>query len=99
MSLFRTINLVEGVFWIAVGAGFGLSVIDRRRRSAKLIAALNFAAFGVSDFIEMGTGAWWRPWWLLVWKGACVIIMLAQFVAYIRRQRRGRDLTEGDRAV
>ena len=98
MSLFRTINLVEGIWWIAVGAGFALSLIRRHRRGAKLIAACNFTAFGFSDFVEMGTGAWWRPWWLLVWKGACVIIMLVQCAAYARARRRMRGPGRGDPA-
>lgn len=30
-------------------------------------------AFGVSDIIELQTGAWWRPWWLLLLKAACLL--------------------------
>jgi len=31
--------------------------------------------FGVSDIIEVSTGAFWRPWWLLALKGTCLIGM------------------------
>jgi hypothetical protein len=28
--------------------------------------------FGISDLIEIFTGAWWRPWPLLMLKGCCL---------------------------
>jgi len=83
----RTFNLIEGIFWIAVAGGFLLALIKPTQRRAKLIAAANFIAFGLSDFVEMHTGAWWRPWWLLVWKGICFAVMLALLIAYLRRRR------------
>lgn len=46
-----------------------------------------FAVFGVSDLIEVQTGAWWEPWWLLVMKAACVLVFLLAWQAH-RRQRR-----------
>ena len=33
---------------------------------------MSFFAFGISDFVEIHTGAWYRPWWLLAWKATCV---------------------------
>lgn len=44
-----------------------------------------FAVFGVSDLIEVQTGAWWDPWWLLVMKAACVLVFLLAWRAH-RRQ-------------
>ena len=35
-------------------------------------AAATLTLFGLSDIVEIQTGAWWQPWWLLVWKGACI---------------------------
>ena len=83
----RTGNLIEGILWIVIAGGFLLALIRPAQRPAKLIAAANFIAFGLSDFVEMHTGAWWRPWWLLVWKGICVIAMLGLLIAYLRRRR------------
>ncbi len=96
MDTFRTINLCEGILWLAVSAGFLVALVRRGDRGAKLIAALTFAAFGLSDFVEMDTGAWWRPWWLLMWKGLCVAVMLTQLGVYMRRQRAIRRRTEGE---
>ena len=53
---------------------------------------IGLMAFGVSDFVEMATGAWWEPWWLLVWKGICVGVFIYIFIHlyFERRQRWGR---------
>ena len=83
-NLIRYGNLIEGIFWIAIGVCFALALLRPNRRGAKLVAAINFAVFGCSDFVEYQTGAWWRPWWLMLWKGACVCIMVLQLIAYIR---------------
>ncbi len=90
----RTVNLIEAILWMVISFCFLVSLVRPGSRRAKSIAAGNFLAFGASDLIEMQTGAWWRPWWLLVWKGACVAVMLTQFVCYVRRTRkRPRDTT------
>ena len=49
---------------------------------------MNFAAFGISDLVEMHSGAWWEPWWLATWKGACVVVMVLQLWQYARHKRR-----------
>lgn len=68
-------NLVEGVFWIGLGAWVLLTRrMVRGRRQVAL--AVFLIAFGVSDCVEMRTGAWWTPWWLLVWKAVCVGVFL-----------------------
>ena len=70
-------NYIEGVFWIVVGivvliAGYRANPAYRR---ISFLARVTFMIFGVSDFVEAQTGAWWRPLWLLVWKGSCLIIL------------------------
>jgi hypothetical protein len=51
-----------------------------------LAAGLLLFEFGLSDFVEMQTGAWYRPWWLCLWKTATVIALLALFVLFRRRR-------------
>ncbi|MEM6315778.1 MAG: hypothetical protein AAF743_16945 [Planctomycetota bacterium] len=63
---FVRLNLAEAVVWFVVAA-----VVAWRFRTWALAVIL--VAFGVSDIVETRTGAWYRPWWLLVWKAACVI--------------------------
>ncbi len=83
----RTVNMIEGFVWIAIGVCFLISLLKPAQRRTKIIAAANFIVFGFSDFVEMCTGAWWRPWWLLGWKAACIVVMAIQLVGHIRRRR------------
>ena len=88
-EFFALFNYIEAGFWILVGlicAGYALrrtGLIQRRCWQA----AFAFIAFGCSDVVEAGTGAWWRPWWLLVWKGLCLATLLVLLVDYWQRRR------------
>ena len=84
-------NLAEGVLWIVVGACFAAAMVRGGSRRMKLVAAINFVLFGCSDFVERRTGAWWRPWWLLLWKAACVAVMVLQLAVYLRLKRGGHE--------
>jgi hypothetical protein len=67
-------NYLEGAFWTTVGVILFLcgrkAKPDFKRLS--IWASVLFVLFGISDFVEAQTGAWWRPWWLLIWKGLCI---------------------------
>ncbi|NLW84806.1 MAG: hypothetical protein GXY41_10465 [Phycisphaerae bacterium] len=78
-------NLVEGAFWIGLGAWVLLTRRMVRGRRQVALAVL-LMAFGVSDFVEMRTGAWWTPWWLLVWKIVCVGVFIHYFIHLERRR-------------
>jgi hypothetical protein len=56
-------------------------------------AAATLIAFGVSDVIEIQTGAWWRPWWLLVWKGLCIAVLVSLFWQWRAKHRKERSAT------
>ena len=93
--LFRQANYAEAGLWAVIGV-FAAAIAFRRSGWARgrcLLLAATMFAFGASDVVEAGTGAWWRPWWLLVWKGTCVLVLLGLFVEHIvlrRQQRRQR---------
>lgn len=81
---FRWFNLLEGLFWLVVAGAFAVGACRRGSRLALPAAAL-FVAFGISDWVEITTGAWWRPWWLLIWKGGCIAGLLLTYRLYLRR--------------
>jgi len=98
--MFETVNFIEAMLWCAIGltfagfwcaVGLGLCRIGVKRRTyvrtSSLIAAITFILFGLSDIVEIQTGAWWRPWWLLVWKGCCVVTLLVLLIQYHRRRQ------------
>jgi len=76
-------NYVEAARW----AGMGVVVWLKRRDRLGLAIAAALLAFGLSDIVETRTGAWYRPWWLLVLKLACVMTIAGSLVALLRRSR------------
>lgn len=85
-GLFLWANYVEACWWGALG------VAALTRRSGLLGAAL--IAFGISDLVETRTGAWYSPWWLLVWKGMCVICIVAIGLRLRRRRKQSQSSPE-----
>ena len=88
-DFFRIGNYAEAALWMLVAVVFGVFAIRRgglaRRRCA--IAAPVFFLFGMSDVVEVQTGAWWRPWWLFAWKAVCVLGMVLLLAGYLRGRR------------
>jgi hypothetical protein len=79
-------NLIEAGLWLVIAlilVGKALTVRGAIRR-VLLVLAGAFVAFGISDVIESQTGAWWRPPWLLLLKGSCILVFLAGFRSYFR---------------
>ena len=88
----RWINYIEAFFWFVIGLVHCGFLIRPALRGSKLVAACTFFAFGASDLVEMYTGAWWRPWWLLIWKAMCILVLLVLLVRnakYLRASRTG----------
>jgi hypothetical protein len=89
-------NMIEAVFWILVAAVvYGRS--DHKtgtRLGTGEWAAITFFWFGISDLIEVRTGAWYRPLGLLAMKGTCIAVLLILYL----RHRRATSGSEGHAA-
>ena len=48
---------------------------------------VSFALFGLSDFIEIYTRAWFQPIYLLLLKAAFVTTFFVVFIVYTKRKR------------
>ena len=83
-------NYIEAGLWIVLGIGAVVQAVRYTGtvRRDLVILAVDLIAFGLSDVVETRTGAWWRPWWLLAWKAACIGVMLALLLTYARRRMR-----------
>ena len=91
-TVFCLFNLVEGILWIGIGLGFAVALWRGRADNALKAAACRlFIAFGISDFVEIHTGAWYKPWWLLAWKAACVCGLLVVLVLLHRQRKAAGD--------
>ena len=72
-------NLLEFFIWLIIGLIMLIYAIKTpagRKRQLYAIFTVAFILFGVSDLVEISTDAWWRPWWLLLWNGFCVLIFV-----------------------
>ncbi len=83
LSIHALFNYVEAGLWFVMA--FALVLRGRMGRPWRWLLPLAFAAFGISDLIEVQTGAWWEPWWLFVMKAVCVLVFLLAWRA-LRRQ-------------
>jgi hypothetical protein len=75
-DFFSNSNYAEAALWGVIGVVI-LLLGARWRISTRgrVVMFVTLLAFGVSDVVEAHTGAWWEPWWLLVWKGICVMVL------------------------
>lgn len=82
-------NAIEGMVWIVVAVILIFPRTNSLHRAECALAAAAFFAFGISDFVEIRTGAWWEPWWLLAWKAICVVGFVTAWLIYKRRKAEG----------
>jgi hypothetical protein len=90
MDLARDGNLIEAGVWFVLALVLGIRTLfaDRRLRLTTALLVVALVSFGFSDMVESRTGAWWRPWWLFLWKVACVALLAFGFFRYYRLTKR-----------
>jgi hypothetical protein len=88
MDMLQIFNSLEMYIWFVVGVMFFANGFRRSNRYKKLTFLLSatYIAFGLSDGVEVNTGAWWQPWWLLLWKVLCVIVFTVSATYYFRNE-------------
>lgn len=77
MEIHTCFNYVEAVLWVGISLVFLFRIFreDKAPRGLYVVLIIGFFAFGISDLVEVQSGAWWRPWWLLLWKAACIAVL------------------------
>ena len=79
---FGLANLTEALLWAVMALVCLIRGLTRpTSRTVFYIAAVTLFLFGLSDVVEVRTGAWWSPWWLLLWKALCVVTLVTLVVA------------------
>jgi hypothetical protein len=68
-------NIIEAMLWFGFTIVFAIKAWAAKQCLRRLffVLAVAFLIFAISDLIESRTGAWWRPWWLLVMKCTYVL--------------------------
>jgi hypothetical protein len=83
-------NIAEGILWIAIALILlARSFKPSPHRVLLIVSSGAFFLFGISDFIEVFTRAWYQPLSLLALKATCVVTLIACFVVY-RRTLKGK---------
>ena len=86
MEIVRTGNIIEGFFWLLVSLFFLAPALrpKEKNRWFCLYGAAIFIIFAGSDFYEAQTGAWWEPWWLILWNAGCVAGIILMVLWYVK---------------
>jgi hypothetical protein len=87
---FQQANIIECGWWWTSALLVALAFrTETRVFRESFLMSLVLIAFGCSDLIESGTGAWWRPWWLFAMKAGCVagIVGLIARIVFVRKRR------------
>lgn len=73
-NFYQGFNFFEGILWIVLAVVIYYAPVFhlKGKKDQRWLLAVTLILFGISDFIEMNTGAWWRPYWLLIWKAICL---------------------------
>ena len=86
-NLANDYNQIEPFIWYAVAVLAWPALRSRTQSIERVALCVTLIAFGTSDFYE--ATAWWTPWWLLLWKAACLTVLA---VLIHRIWRRGRTI-------
>lgn len=83
MNYLQWFNLFEAVLWFAMAAAIPfIKFADTKPDQSssfvltpgqRLGLSLTLILFGTSDLIEIKSGSWWSPWWLLLLKTGCIL--------------------------
>lgn len=71
-------NVAEAAWWFLMAVVVRIYWQSCKGLTPRLrdVLVVFLVGFGISDLIEMQTGAWWRPVWLLLLKAVCLIGLL-----------------------
>ena len=86
MDIVLLYNYTEIFIWLAFSLVFWVPAFSRgeKHRWFCVIGGLAFMCASASELVEAYTGAWWRPWWLLVWKASFSVVFVLMFRWYVR---------------
>lgn len=84
MPVHTIFNLCEAVAWVVIAStlAWRSSSAHPSFRSVGYVAAAAFFVFAGTDLIETKTGAWYRPFGLLLYNAVCLILIVGCYVRY-----------------
>ena len=84
MEFLHIFNFAEIVLWFGIGISFSIYALRKacRRKVHAAAAGITLLVFSITDIIELFTGSWWEPAWLLVLNMICVFCLIIIFLTY-----------------
>ena len=79
-------NVGESFLWLLISIillAKSTRALSNLRGTFRMLS-LAFFLFGISDWVEAQTGAWWTPIWLLFLKGGCIVAFVIGFYRYYK---------------
>ncbi|WP_299461880.1 hypothetical protein [uncultured Gimesia sp.] len=88
LEIDQIFHLAEVILWISIASVFLFRLQHtQNNRDLSITCVIAFALFGVSDFIEINTRAWYQPLSLFILKACCVLTLVTVFIIYRRRRK------------
>lgn len=92
MDAVARFNLFEAIFWFVMSlvlllCGVYREVIVAGQKKIFIFLSVTLLLFGITDLIEMKTGHWSRPPWLLLLNGVCIVAIFIGIVIIYMRKR------------
>ena len=89
LEIDQIFNIFEGLLWVNIAAFLAWrSFKQKEYRKLLFGSSMSFLLFGVSDFIEVYTRAWYSPPALFLLKAACVLSFIIHLGIYYRLKRK-----------
>lgn len=74
MPFLKIFNIIEIFLWSGMGILFLIYAVRKasRFKAHGIATGITLLIFGITDIIEIFTGCWWEPWWLLALNMFCL---------------------------
>lgn len=90
---YELFNYLEAGLWFLFSLIFLFkSRNDQINKTTFIALCITLFFFGISDIIEVQTGAWWKPVGLLLLKAGCVVSMIIFFAKYYIQKHSNTDI-------
>jgi len=84
MDFVDIFNIIEMFFWLVSGTLLIIYSLKKtsRRKIHAAAAGITLIVFGITDIMEIFTGCWWEPWWLLGLNALCIFNLIIIYLTF-----------------
>lgn len=84
MNYVQIFNIIEIIFWLGMGSLLMYYSMKKApsRKAHAAAAGITLLVFSITDIIEIFTGSWWDPWWLLALNMLCIFSLIMIYLTF-----------------